>query len=61
MVQQLDQTDLVPMEELIVSNTIQLETMYQLLIEKEYFTEAEFLLKMKDLQVDYHRKSSDLH
>ncbi len=42
--QQLDQSDLVPINELVVSNTIQMQTIYQLLIEKSYFTEAEFLV-----------------
>jgi hypothetical protein len=27
--------------------------MYQLLIQKGYFTEAEFLAKMKEVQADY--------
>ena len=61
MAQQLDQSDLVSMEELIVSNTIQLDTMYQLMIEKGYFTEAEFLVKMKTVQKDYQGNVNDLH
>jgi len=59
--QKLDRSDLVSMEELIVSNTIQLDTMYQIMIEKGYFTEAEFLLKMKNVQKDYQGKASDFH
>ena len=43
--------------ELVVANTIQTDTMYQLLIQKEYFTEAEFLAKMKDVQMDYQKGS----
>jgi hypothetical protein len=61
MAQQPDQSDLVLMEELIVSNTIQLDTMHQLMIEKGYFTEAEFLLKMKEVQKDYEGNANDLH
>lgn len=39
------QTDREPvsMEELLISNTIQLEALYQLLIQKGYFTEREFI------------------
>ncbi len=61
MAQQLDPSDLVSMEELIVSNTIQLDTIYQLLIEKRYFTEAEFLIKMKEVPKHYQGYTSDLH
>jgi hypothetical protein len=40
-------------KELLLANTIQIDTMYQLLIQKGYFTEAEFLAKMKAVQRDY--------
>ena len=33
----------------------QLDTMYQLLIQKRYFTKDEFLEKMKEVQTDYQR------
>ncbi len=36
-------------------NTIQIDTMFQLLIQKGYFTEAEFLSKMKAVQIDYQK------
>jgi hypothetical protein len=38
-----------------MANTIQVNTFYQLLIQKGYFTEAEFLAKMKEVQLDYQR------
>ena len=36
-----------------LANTIQIDAMYQLLVQKEYFTEVEFLVKMKEVQADY--------
>jgi hypothetical protein len=50
----MDSKDIVEFKELLVANTIQIDTMYQLLIQKGYFTEAEFLEKMKEVQRDYH-------
>ncbi len=55
MAHKLDSKELVDFNELLMANTIQLDTMYQLLIQKGYFTEAEFLLKMKAVQIDYQK------
>jgi hypothetical protein len=56
MAEKLDPSELVDFEELLISNTIQLDTMYQLLIDKGLFTEAEFLTKMKQVQMEYQSK-----
>ena len=40
---------------MVMANTIQVDTMYQLLIQKGYFIEAEFLAKMKEVQADYQK------
>ena len=40
---------------MVMVNTIQVDTMYKLLIQKGYFTEAEFQEKMKALQADYQK------
>ena len=53
MAQLLDSKDVVEFKELLLANTIQIDTMYQLLIQKNYFTEAEFLEKMKQVQADF--------
>ena len=53
MAELLDSKDVVEFKELLMANTIQIDTMYQLLIQKECFTEAEFLAKMKEVQLDY--------
>jgi hypothetical protein len=55
MAELLDSKDVVEFKELLMANTIQIDAMYQLLIQKGYFTEAEFLTKMKKVQADYHR------
>ena len=52
MAQLLDSKDVVEFKELLLANTIQIDTMYQLLIQKGYFTEAEFLKKMRQVRAD---------
>jgi hypothetical protein len=47
---EIDPKEIVDFRELVMTNTIQVDTMYRLLIEKGYFTEAEFLDKMKEVQ-----------
>jgi hypothetical protein len=42
MAQKLDPEELVSFEELLVSNTIQIDAVTQLLIEKGFFTKEEF-------------------
>ena len=59
MAQQNGLPELIPIHELVGSNTIQLDTIYQLMIEKGYFTEAEFLVKMKEVQADYQNRLSN--
>ena len=51
----LDSKEVVEFKELLMANTIQVDTMYQLLVQKGYFTESEFLLKMKEVQMDYEK------
>ena len=58
MAYELDPKELVDFRELVMANTIQVDTMYQLLIQKGYFTEAEFLAKMKLVQADYQRQKT---
>lgn len=58
MAQLLNSKDIVEFKELLLANTIQIDTMYQLLIQKGYFTEAEFLEKMKQVQADYHHSDN---
>ncbi|MDX2512121.1 MAG: hypothetical protein QNK25_08750 [Desulfobacterales bacterium] len=55
------ETDHKSIEDLVVSNTIQFDTLYRVLVEKGIFTEAEFNEKMQEVQTYYHGKASDLH
>jgi len=47
-------------EDLVVSNTIQFDTLYRLLIDKGVFTDAEFHMKFVDVQLDYQKKSKGI-
>ena len=49
----LDSQDVAEFKELLMANTIQIDTMCIMLIQKGFFTEAEFLAKMKEVQADY--------
>ena len=53
MAQQPDPSELVSFKELLISNSIQLDAMAQLLIEKGIFTQEEFFTKLKQVQIDY--------
>ena len=55
------ETDHKSIEDLVVSNTIQFDTLYRVLIDKGIFTEAEFNEKMQEVQTYYQGKASDLH
>ncbi len=50
--------DLVDVEELLVSNTIQLDAITQLLIQKEIITQEEFFDMLKNVQMEYKRKDN---
>jgi len=53
MAQKLDQSELADFRDLLVSNSIQLDTITQLLIEKGFFSSDEFYTKLKQVQTDY--------
>ena len=53
MAQQIDPSEFVSIKELLISNSIQLDAMAQLLIEKGIFTQEEFFTKLKKVQIDY--------
>ncbi len=44
------------LEKLLVSNTIQLEALTRILLDKGYVTEAELMEMMNKIQVEYHDK-----
>jgi hypothetical protein len=58
MAQKLDQDELVSFRELLISNTIQLDVVSRLLIEKGIFTNEEFFTKLKQVQMEYKSKDN---
>ncbi len=60
MAQKLDHKELTSFEELLVSNTIQVDTVTQLLIERGFFTKEEFFEKLKRVQMEYQKKGKDI-
>ena len=58
MAQKLESNELVSFKELLMANSIQVDTAVQLLIEKGFFTEDEFFTKMKQVQIKYMKKAS---
>ena len=58
MAQTLDQDELVSFRELLISNTMQLDVVTRILIEKGIITNDEFFAKLKEVQAEYHSKSS---
>ena len=56
MAQRLESDELVGFKELLMANTMQVDAAVQLLIEKGFFTEAEFVNKLKQVQVQYKKR-----
>ena len=53
MAEQIDPKELVSFKELLMANAIQIDAAVQLLIEKGFFTEAEYFSKLKKVQEQY--------
>ena len=58
MAERLDPKDLVSFKELLMANSIQVDALAQLLIEKGIITEEEFYAKLKAVQADYLKTQS---
>jgi hypothetical protein len=56
MAEKLDQSQLVSFRELLVTNSIQVDTLTQLLIEKGIITDDEFYTMLKQVQMEYQSK-----
>ena len=56
MTEKLDPNDLVSFRELLISNTIQLDVVTRVLIEKGIITDEEFSIKLKQVQAEYQKK-----
>ena len=53
MAQKMDSDELANIKELLIACSIQVDTAVKLLIEKGFFTEAEFFTKLKKVQANY--------
>jgi len=53
MAQQLDPNEIVTFKEMLMANSVMVDALAQLLIEKEIITEEEFLGKLKRVQAEY--------
>ena len=58
MAEKLSENELVTSEELLMSNTISLDALVLLLIEKEVLTEDEYFNKLKQVQAEYQNRKA---
>ena len=58
MAQKIDSKELVTFKELLIANSIQVDAICQLLMDKGFFTESEYFNKLKQVQLDYQRKQA---
>jgi len=56
MATKLDPNEIVSFKELLLANSIQIDTAVQLLIDKGLITEQEFFTKLKQVQAQYQAK-----
>jgi hypothetical protein len=49
----MDPSDLLSFRELLIANSIQLDTITQMLIDKGIFTSDEFYARLKQVQIEY--------
>jgi len=54
----LDDREIVRFKEMLMANSIQVDALSQLLIEKEIITEQEFFTKLKMVQLEYESKKA---
>ena len=52
----LNPAELVSYKELLMANSIQIDALCQLLIEKELITQEDFFSKLKQVQTEYKKK-----
>ena len=58
MAERLDPKELVRFQELLMANSILVDSLTQLLMEKGIITNEEFFTKMKQVQAEYHKKDN---
>jgi len=58
MAQKLDDSEIVEFKELLIANSIQTDTLVQLLIEEGIISEQKFFTKFKQVQAQYQKHES---
>jgi hypothetical protein len=58
MAEKLDQKELVTFKELVIANSIQVDALAQLLLEKGIITEEDFFAKLKQVLMEYEAKKA---
>ena len=58
MAEKLNDNELVSFKEMLIANSIQVDAVAQLLIEKGIFSEQEFFTKLKMVQMEYESKKA---
>ena len=58
MAHKLDDSELVSFKELLLANSIQVDALAQLLIEKGIITQDEFFTRLKQVQAEYQGKQN---
>ena len=56
MAKKLDKRELVEFKELLMANSIQVDALCQLLIEKGIITQHEFFTKLKQVKIEYEQR-----
>ena len=56
--EKLDEKELVSFKEMLMTNSIQVDALCQLLIEKGIITQEEFFNKLKMVKMEYERKKA---
>ena len=59
MAEKLDPDEIVSFKELLISNSIQIDAVTKLMIEKGFFTKEEFFEMLKRVQMEYKSKDDD--
>lgn len=59
MAEKLDPSELVSFKELLMANSMQVDAIAQLLIEKGFFTKEKFFAKLKQVQSQYQSNTDD--
>ena len=59
MTQRLDDKELVTFKEMMFSDSIQVDALAQLLVEKGVITENEFHAKLRDVMIEYESKGKE--